>query len=39
MKDQRAVGQGFTVLRIPNQYVFGTGEPAIAMVMEAARDR
>jgi very-short-patch-repair endonuclease len=36
-KETWAVGQGFTVLRIPNAYVFGTGEPAMQMVMAALR--
>ncbi len=31
-------GQGFRVLRIPNAYVFGTGEPAMQMVMQALRE-
>jgi very-short-patch-repair endonuclease len=29
--------QGFAVLRIPNAYVFGTGESAVLMVMDEAR--
>jgi very-short-patch-repair endonuclease len=37
VKSAWAEGQGFSVLRIPNSYVFGTGEPAVAMVMQAAR--
>jgi very-short-patch-repair endonuclease len=39
IKDAWARGQSFVVLRIPNSYVFGTGEPAIAMVMDAARSQ
>ena len=35
-KDTWAEAQGFRVLRIPNVYVFGTGEPAVALVMAAA---
>lgn len=38
-KQAYAEAQGFIVLRIPNAYVFGTGEPAVAMVMEAERGR
>jgi very-short-patch-repair endonuclease len=34
-KEAWAVSQGFRVLRIPNLHVFGTGEPAIAAVMDA----
>ena len=37
VKQAWAEGQGFVMLRIPNQYVFGTGEPAVAMVMAARR--
>src|SRR5690606_13236165 len=37
VKDAWAIAQGFRVLRIPNVYVFGTGEPALAMVMQALR--
>jgi len=37
-KQAWAVAQGFTVLRIPNAYVFGTGEPAVEMVMKALRE-
>ena len=36
-KDDWATSQGFYVLRIPNSYVFGTGEPAIALVMATLR--
>lgn len=32
-KERWAQSQGFRVLRIPNTYDFGTGEPAIAMIM------
>jgi very-short-patch-repair endonuclease len=37
VKSAWAEGQGFTVVRIPNSYVFGTGEPAVAMVLQASR--
>ena len=37
IKDAWARSQGFHILRIPNTYVFGTGEPAMAMVMAALR--
>jgi very-short-patch-repair endonuclease len=37
LKSAWAEGQGFVVLRIPNSYVFGTGEPAVALVLQAAR--
>jgi very-short-patch-repair endonuclease len=39
IKDAWAESQGFKVLRIPNSYVFGTGEPAIAMVLQAVRSK
>ena len=39
IKQAWAEAKGFIVLRIPNEYVFGTGEPAVAMVMEAERRR
>jgi len=38
-KELWARAQGFAVLRIPNDYVFGTGELAIAMVIEALREQ
>ena len=38
IKESWAVGQGFRVLRIPNAYVFGTGEPAMRLVMQALRE-
>jgi very-short-patch-repair endonuclease len=38
-KQAWAEARGFVVLRIPNDHVFGTGEPAIAMVMEVERRR
>jgi very-short-patch-repair endonuclease len=38
-KEAWAVSQGYRVLRIPNVHVFGTGEPALAAVMYALRDR
>jgi very-short-patch-repair endonuclease len=37
-KEAWAVSQGFTVLRIPNVHVFGTGNPALQSVMTALRD-
>jgi len=37
-KEAWAVEQGFRVLRIPNAYVFGTGEPAMELVMGALRE-
>lgn len=37
VKELWARQQGFTVVRIPNRFVFGTGEPAVAMVMTASR--
>jgi very-short-patch-repair endonuclease len=39
IKDAWAREQGFVVLRIPNDHVLGTGEPAIATIMAAARSR
>ena len=36
-KDAWAQQQGFRILRIPNDYAFGTSEPAIALVMQALR--
>jgi very-short-patch-repair endonuclease len=36
-KKRWAESQGFRVLRIPNVHVFGTGEPAVAAVMQALR--
>ncbi len=36
-KDGWAESQGFRVLRIANVHVFGTGEPAMAAVMNALR--
>ena len=33
-----ALANGFRVLRIPNAYVFGTGDPAMQMVMVALRE-
>ncbi len=37
-KEAWATAQGFRVLRIPNAYVFGTGDPAMALVMAALRE-
>ena len=37
-KEAWALDQGFRVLRIPNAYVFGTGEPAMLLVMAALRE-
>ncbi|HEX5007054.1 MAG TPA: DUF559 domain-containing protein, partial [Hyphomonadaceae bacterium] len=37
-KQAWAEGQGFRVLRILNVHVFGTGEPAVAAVMQALRE-
>ena len=37
VKELWAKQQGFIVVRIPNRYVFGTGEPAVALVMTASR--
>jgi very-short-patch-repair endonuclease len=37
-KESWAIAQGFTVLRIPNAYVFGTCEPAIGMIMAALKN-
>lgn len=37
-KETWAVANGFRVLRIPNAYVFGTGEPAMELVMGALRE-
>jgi very-short-patch-repair endonuclease len=34
-KDEWASAQGFVVVRISNSQVFGTGEPAMALVMAA----
>ena len=39
VKEAWAFSQGFRVLRIPNAYVFGTAEPAMALIMEALRAR
>ena len=38
-KEVWAESQGYRVLRIPNQHVFGTGEPAIVAVLAAAREQ
>lgn len=37
-KEAWAMSQGFRVLRIPNAYVFGTGDPAMQLVMAALRE-
>lgn len=37
IKEAWATSQGYAVIRIPNDYVFGTGEPAVAMILAAAR--
>jgi very-short-patch-repair endonuclease len=37
IKQAWAEARGYVVVRIPNEYVFGSGEPAIAMVLEASR--
>jgi very-short-patch-repair endonuclease len=39
IKDAWAASQGFAVVRIPNSYVFGSGEEALAIVLQAARNR
>jgi len=36
-KQAWAISQGFTVLRIPNAQVFGTGDPALDLIMAALR--
>lgn len=37
-KEAWAISEGFRVLRIPNAYVFGTGDPAMQLVMAALRE-
>ncbi len=36
-KEEWAKTKGYRLIRIPNAHVFGTGEPAIALVMQALR--
>lgn len=37
VKEEWAISNGYRLIRIPNGHVFGTGEPAIALVMQALR--
>lgn len=36
-KEEWAMSQGYRVVRIPNAWVWGTGEPAVMAVLDASR--